>query len=71
MCCCDIYKDKVQNVLCTSCHVALTGAGAALVPVLVFGENDIWHAHHVKEGNIHKVQEAVKRCALVQFFAEH
>ena len=37
-------------------------AGAQLVPVLVFGENDVWHARHVKEGKLHQLQEAVKRC---------
>lgn len=36
-------------------------SGAALVPVLVFGENDIWHAHPVKTGILYKMQEAVKR----------
>lgn len=39
-------------------------AGAAVVPVLVFGENDVWHAHQVKEGKLHSIQEAVKRCAV-------
>ncbi len=39
-------------------------AGAAVVPVLVFGENDVWHAHRVKEGKLHSIQEAVKRCAV-------
>ena len=40
-------------------------AGAALVPVLVFGENDIWHAHPVKTGILYKMQEAVKRLTFI------
>ena len=35
--------------------------GAQLVPVLAFGENDVWHARQVKEGKLHEIQEAVKR----------
>ena len=35
--------------------------GASLVPVLVFGENEVWHAQHVKQGKLHGIQEAVKR----------
>ena len=31
------------------------------MPVIVFGENEVWHAHHVKQGKLHSVQEAVKR----------
>lgn len=42
----------------------VASAGAAVVPVLVFGENDVWHAHQVKEGMLHSIQEAVKRCAV-------
>ena len=36
-------------------------AGAAMVPVLVFGENEVWHAHKVKAGKLHQIQEAVKK----------
>lgn len=42
----------------------VASAGAAVVPVLVFGENDVWHAHRVEEGMLHSIQEAVKRCAV-------
>lgn len=42
----------------------VASAGAAVVPVLVVGENDVWHAHQVKEGMLHSIQEAVKRCVV-------
>ena len=45
----------------------VASAGAAVVPVLVFGENDVWHAHQVKEGMLHSIQEAVKRCVVSNF----
>lgn len=71
MCCCDTHRDKMQPVHRMSCNDSMRFcSGAALVPVLVFGENDIWHAHHVKEGNIHKLQEAIKRYALVNLLAD-
>ncbi|KAL3147396.1 diacylglycerol O-acyltransferase 1 [Trebouxia sp. C0009 RCD-2024] len=36
-------------------------AGADLVPVLVFGENDVWHARQVKTGILHQIQETIKQ----------
>ena len=36
-------------------------AGADLVPVLVFGENDVWHARQVKTGMLHQIQETIKQ----------
>ncbi|KAA6422675.1 MAG: diacylglycerol acyltransferase type 2A [Trebouxia sp. A1-2] len=52
----DLVLKKRQGFI----RIALQ-TGAAVVPVLVFGENDVWHAHQVKEGKLHSIQEAVKR----------
>ncbi|DBB00365.1 hypothetical protein WJX82_002505 [Trebouxia sp. C0006] len=52
----DLVLKKRQGFI----RIALQ-TGAAVVPVLVFGENDVWHAHQVKEGMLHSIQEAVKR----------
>jgi hypothetical protein len=35
--------------------------GANLVPVISFGETDIWTTHHVKEGKLYRAQQAFKR----------
>lgn len=53
-----LSKDVDKNQVKVACWLHV---GAQLVPVLAFGENDVWHARQVKEGKLHEIQEAVKR----------